>query len=119
MIKSKAQKYPDGVVQIYRTENIAEPGNMPEEGTVRKATLRYRRRTIGNARYYEAMQNNAKVDIVIRCLYRKEVSVQDIAVILGEEEQYIITRVMDTESSVPREMELTLERIDADYDEVD
>ena len=67
MLKTKFQSFPDGVVSIYKMDNIGAPGDMPVEGLVLKQTLRYKERTVGLNRFYSAMQNNIKVDYVIRC----------------------------------------------------
>ena len=85
------------------------------EALTLKETLRYKERTTGNQRYYLAMQAGAKVDAVIRCPLRRNVSGQDIA-IPNDGKQYRITLVQYPEDAEPPVMDLTLERTTEDYE---
>lgn len=65
-------------------------------------------------RFYAAMQNNVKVDMVIRVHRLSDVSTQDVAVVNSE--QYKIKQVQypsDVESPC---MDLSLERVVQNYD---
>ena len=114
MIRTTAQTLNDGVVKIYSVSNIADDGGMPAEKLTLKETLRYHERTVGNTRYYKAMQAGAKVDAVLRCPLRRNVSVQDVA-IPNDGYQYRITWIQYPEDLEPPMMDLTLERIDNNY----
>lgn len=114
MIRSKAQVFNDGVVTVYTVSNISEPGNMPKQGLVIKLQLRYKQRTIGNARFYDAMQNNARIDALIR-VQTNDISAQDVAV-LPDGRQFVIDRVQTIEDIVPPVMDLTLRRLEQNYD---
>lgn len=111
---SRTQTFNDGIVHIYNVSDSAEDGNMPAEKLKPKETLRFNRRTIGLTRYYTALQANQQVDAVIRCPYRRTVSAQDIAQI--EKKQYRVTLVQVPEDIVPPVMDLTLERLEQDYE---
>lgn len=116
MNKKKMQRYNDGVITIYTVGNIAEPGNMPKEGIVEKVRLRFRRRTIGHTRFHESLQQNVKIDEIVRCPYRAEVSTQDKAMFLGCDDKFEVKKVVFIENTRPKEMELLLERVDSNYD---
>lgn len=106
----------DGLVTIYRVENQAGPGQKPVEALVRKGQLRYQRRTVGIRRHYAALNAGTKVDLLLRVPYRPEVSSQDVAVPTQDGRQYRITLVQVPEDVTPPAMDLTLERLERDYD---
>lgn len=106
----------DGVLTIYRVENGASPGKKPVETLAVRGVLRYQRRTIGIQRHYAALTAGAKVDHLLRVPYRPEVSAQDVAVPVPDGRQYRITFVQVPESVTPPVMDLTLERLERDYD---
>ena len=108
--------YHDGLVTVYRVENQAAPGDKPVERLVRKGVLRYQRRTVGIQRHYAAMNAGARVDLLLRVPYRPEVSAQDVAVPTLDGKQYRITLVQVPEDMTPPVMDLTLERLERDYD---
>lgn len=115
MIRKKIPNYNDGLVRIYRVENISEPGNMPKDGISRKYTLRYKERTVGLDRYYKALNANVKVSYVLRCGLLRDVSTQDIA-IPNDGKQYRIVQIQYPEDATPPAMDLTLEEVKTAYD---
>ena len=118
MLKAKRQSYPDGMVSIYKVGDIAQPGDMPQEGLALKQILRYKERTVGMGRYYAAMQNNIKVDFVIRCPEVRGLSEKatDILVaILIDGQQYKVMQIQYIEDARPPAMDLTLERLGEPY----
>jgi hypothetical protein len=118
MLKAKFQSYPDGVVSIYKVADLAQPGDLPVEGLVLKQVLRYKERTVGLNRYYSAMQNNIKVDFVIRCPEVRGLSEKptDILVaILIDGQQYRVMQIQYIEDANPPSMDLTLERLGEPY----
>lgn len=106
----------DGLVTIYRVENQAAPGDKPVEKLVKKSALRYARRTVGIRRHYAALNAGARVDLLLRTWYRPEVSPQDVAVPTQDGQQYRITLVQVPEDVTPQVMDLTLERLERDYE---
>lgn len=56
-----------GIVTLYALENVAQPGFMPREMLVEKATAYYASRTSGVTRRYAALGANMAYDYVIRC----------------------------------------------------
>lgn len=114
-MSQKQQTFNDGVVKIYSTENTSEPGNKPKEGLALKETLCYEERVVGIKRYYAAMQNNVRIDMVLRCPIRRNVGTQDIAIPI-DEEQYKIKQVQYPPDVMPKSMDLSLERVDEKYE---
>lgn len=108
------QTFNDGILKVYRVTNGGVEGGKPVETLTLKESLRYHRRTVGLNRYYTAMQANQRVDAVLRCPLRPAVSVQDIVVTGGK--QYRVTLIQLPEDIVPPVMDLTLTRLEQDYD---
>lgn len=106
----RKQTYNDGVVKIYGTTDVAEPGNLPVDGLTLKETLRYEERTVGIKRFYTAMQQDIKIDMLLRCPQRRGVATQDIAIPI-DGEQYEIKQVQYPPNVVPPSMDLSLERV--------
>ena len=114
MKQSKAQTFNDGVVKIYAVDNIAAPGDKPKEGLTLKHTLRFDERTVGMNRFYAALQNNVKVDMVVRTQWLADVSIQDVAVV--NDVQYKVRQVQYPSDITPPCMDLSLERLMQKYD---
>lgn len=88
---------------------------MPKEGLILKQTLRYKERTVGFKRYYAAMQNNIKIDFVIRCPQVRTVKADNVAILI-DGDQYRIKQIQYPEDVEPPVMDLTLERLGEFYD---
>lgn len=110
---SKTQTFNDGIVKIYKIDNIAEPGNMPKDGLILKETLRYKERTVGVNRYWAALQDNIRINHVLRVSERRNVSTQDIA-IPNDGKQYKIVQIQYPEDMSV--MDLSLERLEQEYE---
>ena len=106
----------DGLVRIYSVANTAAEGDAPVEALTLKACMRYAERTVGIGRFYAAMQNNVKIDYVLRCRRIREVTTQDVAVPTADGKQYKIVQIQYPEGIEPPVMDLSLERLDADYE---
>ena len=118
MLKAKFQSFPDGIVSIYKVGDVSLPGDMPIDGLILKQTLCYEERTVGMGRYYAAMQNNVKVDSVIRCPEVKGLSEKatDILVaVLIDGFQYKVMQIQYPKDVNPPSMDLTLERLGEGY----
>jgi len=114
-VAKKIQTHNDGAVKIYTVDNIALPGNKPKEGIVLKQILRYKERTVGINRAYLAMQVGADVSLLLRCPRLRDVFPQDVA-IPNDGKQYRITMVQYPEEITPPVMDLTLERLEQNYE---
>ena len=64
--KRAAEVYNDGVVTIYDVRDDAVMGFMPSPVYQVKTTLAYQERKLGIRRYYDARQNQVRVERVIR-----------------------------------------------------
>ena len=118
MLKAKFQSFPDGLASIYKVGDVSLPGDMPIDGLVLKQSLRYKERTVGLNRYYAALQNDIKVDFVIRCPEVRGLSEKaaDILVaILIDGQQYKVMQIQYIEDAQPPSMDLTLERVGENY----
>ena len=111
----------DGLVDIYGVENTGENGNTPVETLSEnpKERLRYRERTIGVKRHYEAMQAKERVDLLIRVPFRPGVRANDVAIPTMDGAQYLITLVQRIEGTTPPLMDLTLRRLEREYEKSD
>ncbi len=117
LMASKIQTFNDGVVSIYTVGNIATAGNMPKEGLTLKfeKPLPYEERTVGMGRYWAAMQNQVKVQQMLRVQRINNLSTQDVAIPI-DGEQYKIVQVQYPKDVEPPCMDLSLERLVAEYD---
>lgn len=115
-LQTQTQSFNDGVVNIYSVGNIAEPGNMPKDGlTLKVGSLHYEERTVGMSRFWTAMQAHAKVERMLRVPRMDYVSPQDIAIPI-DGEQYKIIQIQYPKDVEPPSMDLSLERVDSDYE---
>lgn len=114
-MKPTTQPFKDGVVKIYKVTNISLPGNMPKDGLVIKNNLRYDERTVGMSRFWTAMQAQVKVEQLLRVPRLNTISTQDIAIPI-DGEQYKIIQIQYPQDAEPPCMDLSLERIDSDYE---
>ena len=118
MLKAKFQSFPDGVVSIYKVGDVALPGDMPIDGLVLQQTLRYKERTVGLNRFNQFLQNNIKVDFVIRCPEVRGLSEKNtdiLVAVLIDEQQYKVMQIQYIEDAQPPSMDLTLERVGEPY----
>lgn len=104
----------DGICRIYSVENIAEPGDRPEEHLIEKYKLRFRWHTVGMSRYYEAMQAQVNITNAVDVPLRADVNPQDVAIINGR--QYRILQKQEKRDTRPASMLLTLTDIEEAYE---
>ena len=114
-MQKKQQTFNDGVVTFFSVSNTAAAGAMPNETLTFKQSLHYEERTVGITRYYAAKQANARVDYVLRCQKRREISTQEVAV-PNDGEQYKIIQIQYPDVQGIPVMDLTLEEVTAKYD---
>lgn len=109
------QDFNSGLVKIYSVENVAPPGYKPVEKLVYKLTLRYDEQRLGIQRYYSGQQNQTQIERVIRAPRVGRVSNQDVA-ITEDGHKYRIDLVQVVMEVYPSSMDLTLARLDQDYE---
>jgi SPP1 family predicted phage head-tail adaptor len=115
--KEITSTFESGIVQICDVRDCAEPGRKPIEKLVPKARLRFEERQVGVTRYYNARQNQVQIEHLIRVPRHDCVSTQDVAIISGK--QYRIDSIQTMADTYPPSMDLTLVKIEQDYEVLD
>ena len=109
------QTFNDGVCSINCVKNVAEPGDKPREGLETKyGRIPFERRKVGLQRFYQAMQADVQITDLIRIPYQMNISTNDVCVI--KDRQYLIKQVQAIKDTLPASTDLTLERLEVDYD---
>lgn len=105
------QSYNDGVVTIYSVTDGAQPGYQPAPVLVEKIALRYEERRMGLQRYYQAMQDQVKIERVLRTPRAGGVTSQDVA-ITEDGRRYRVYMVQAVTDVYPPSVDITLSTID-------
>lgn len=114
-MKKKIQTFNNGIVTIYKVTNGAQQGDMPKDVIEPKSKLRYEERKVGLNRFWIAKQAQVRVDNLIRVPRVESISTQDIA-IPNDGKQYVIEQIQYLPEIEPPSMDLTLQRLETDYD---
>lgn len=114
-LKPLNQSFNDGIVNIYKVDNIAEPGDMKKVGIVLKCKRNYERRQAGLTRIYLAKQDMTEIERVIRTPWIDEISIHDVAV-TEDGVQYDISIIQDALDIQPWGKDLTLSRLETAYE---
>lgn len=103
--------FDDGVLKIYRTENVAEAGRMPKEEFVLQSEHYFCFDVLGYNRYYTALQANQNISALVNIPDWHDISVLDV-VELDDGKRYTIRMVqpMKDENNL-NITKLTLERM--------
>lgn len=109
-----SQTFNDGIVTVYAVSDTAQPGYKPKQELVQKVALRFSERRLGIERYYKGRQNQIDISRVVRTPRFIQVSNQDVAIIQGV--QYRIDLVQHTFDVYPPSMDLTLVKIQQEYE---
>ena len=110
-----SQSFNSGLVKIYSVENTAPPGYKPVEKLVYKLTLRYEEQRLGIQRFYSGQQNQSQIERVIRVPRAGGVNNQNVA-ITEDGHRYRIDLVQAVMEVYPPSLDLTLARLDQDYE---
>lgn len=116
-IKSRTpfQTYNDGICSICEKSNISKPGNLPVMGLKKKADrVPYERRKVGIRRFYDAKQENAEIELLLRIPAQFHVSTQDFCVV--SDVQYGIYQVQDVSDTMPQSKDISLKRLEEKYE---
>lgn len=105
------QSYNDGVVTIYSVTDGAKPGYQPVPTLAEKITLRYAEQRLGIQRYYQAMQDQVKIERVLRTPRAGGVTNQDVA-ITEDGRRYRVYMVQAVTDVYPPSVDITLSTID-------
>ena len=108
------QTFNDGICQICSLKNVGEKGRMPVTELSRKAgRVPFEARRVGVKRFFEAKQENAEIDKVIRIPDAFLVSTQDVCVLDGI--QYGVYQVQSVPDAMPGAQDLSLKRLAEKY----
>ena len=108
----------DGLLTLFKLENISEKGLMPCEKLVKQTDEYFGLRMISYSRQYAALGANSRVDNLVRIWRNDQVEVNDYAVI--DDKQYRIDFVQHLLDEDDLEVtDLTLVRLDDHYDVAD
>ena len=114
---SKAPKFltfNDGMAHFRSIENVAAPGDKPQEKLVAKIKLPFEYLTIGAKRNYDAMQADVRLDELIRTPLHRCISTQDICIIEGT--QYRIEQVQHDPGTAPPSSKFSLSKLEQNYE---
>ena len=110
-----SQTYNDGIVIICEVIDVTEPGYAPKKELLPKYKIAYAERQMGVQRYYAAQQNQIQIERVIRVQRGIAVDNQNVA-ITEDGHQYRIDLVQAVIDVFPPSLDITLARIDHDYE---
>lgn len=103
--------FDDGILKIYRTENIAKPGDMPKDELVLKSEHYFGFDVLGYNRYYTALQAHQNISAVVNIPNHHDISSLDVAELEDGTRFYIrLVQPMKDENGL-NITKLTLERV--------
>ena len=116
LMTMKQQMFNDGVLKIYKDNNIADPGDRPKEELELKYTnsIPYEERTIGINRFYSGKQNQTIIEQLLRIPRVNGINRNDI-VIPNDGQQYRIEQIQSINDLSPKSLDLSLEKVGVDY----
>lgn len=115
MKKKTFPTFNNGVVEIFRVENMADEGDRIQEKLVLYNKYNFGNRSIGMQRQYLAMQNDVNIKKLIRIpTTDSTINTQMIAVINGT--QYTIQQVQEVDDAMLNHLILTLTDVEDDYE---
>ena len=111
----KRMTFDDGVLEIYETKNISNPGMKPETILVLKDKYYFGYESIGVTRHYAAKQVKSKISNIVHVLQDRAILGEDICM-LEDGLQYKCDLIQHTinEDGLPI-TRITLERLGEDY----
>lgn len=115
--KTLTQTFNDGVLKIYRVDNIAEPGNMPKQGIIPKfnKAIPYEERVVGITRNSMAKQEQSSIEQLVRIPRLNNISVHDVVTLI-DEKQYDVYQAQYINDTEPHCIDLSLTRLEVAYD---
>lgn len=116
--KTITQTFNDGVLRVYKVENISDKGDKPKDGLVPRllSTIPYEERTVGITRNHLAKQEQSSIEQLVR-IPRLNISVHDVVILNGK--QYDIYQSQNINNVEPRCLDLSLERLETAYEVVE
>lgn len=102
------QDFNDGMLTVYRVTDEAQPGYLPQEKLTKVVSLPYARRKVGLYRYYQAKQEQTRVQKVLRVPEPAQKIKRLNKVITEDGEEYRIDLVQTVTDVYPPSLDLTL-----------
>ena len=102
------QDFNDGMLTVYRVTDEAQPGYLPQEKLTKVVSLPYARRKVGLYRYYQAKQEQTRVQKVLRVPEPAQKIKRLNKVITEDGEEYRIDLVQTVPDVYPPSLDLTL-----------
>lgn len=102
------QDFNDGMLTVYRVADEAQPGYLPQEKLTKVVSLPYARRKVGLYRYYQAKQEQTRVQKVLRVPEPAQKIKRLNKVITEDGEEYRIDLVQTVPDVYPPSLDLTL-----------
>lgn len=104
------QLFTDGLASFWQTQNTAGKGDIPKYSAVHLVDLPFREQTVGDVRYYAAMQADSKISKVIRVPRVEGIQPSgDVVTLAGDSRQYKVQKVGKNSLTVPESLDITLE----------
>lgn len=110
-----AATFNDGILTIYRTENIGDPGMKPVVGLVKKERYHYGFDTLGFNRYYTALEAKQQIESVVNIPGWGDIRATDICELENGDQFKIALRQPTLDDDGLRITKLSLERVDEKY----
>lgn len=106
----------DGILKLYRLEDVSEQGLMPKQKLVEYDTAYYGERVVGFSRQYAAMAVHQQIDKLVRIWQLDEARINDYA-IMEDGKQYRIDNVQHLRDADNLKVtDLTLSRLEKNYE---
>lgn len=107
--------FDDGILKIYKIENVSPKGDMPNEKLIYKSSSYFEYDDLGITRYYTALAHNQMIESVVKIQYDRDIKALDIA----EMEDGLLYRIVMVQHPYDddglRYTRLSLERINDEY----
>lgn len=107
--------FDDGILTIYKTENIGEPGMKPVVGLVEKDRYYFGFDTLGINRYFTALQAKQQIECVVNIPGWDDIRATDICELEDGSQFRIVMRQPTIDEDGLRITKLSLERLGDKY----
>lgn len=107
--------FDDGILTIYKTENIGEPGMKPVVGLVEKDRYYFCFDALGINRYFTALQAKQQIECVVNIPGWDDIRATDICELEDGSQFRIVMRQPTIDEDGLRITKLSLERIEDKY----
>ncbi len=111
--RRKHYEFNDGIAEIYSVSNAAEVGERPKDKLTLKRKVRFKIRIVGVKRFYEAMQNQIRIDKMILIPMFPEVTTQDAVRLTSDSVLYRAEQVQQRPDTLPPTTQISLSAMDS------